>query len=39
MAIHNAVANDEKFETDTTTYIYDGIEGILDKYPVGGTQQ
>jgi hypothetical protein len=28
-----------KFETDTTTYVYDGLEGILDGYLVEGTQQ
>jgi hypothetical protein len=30
--MHNAVADDEKFETDTTTYIYNGPQGILDGY-------
>jgi hypothetical protein len=29
----------KNFETDTTTYLYDGLEGILDGYLVGGTQQ
>jgi hypothetical protein len=29
----------KKFETATTTYVYDGLEGILGGYLVGGTQQ
>jgi hypothetical protein len=28
----------KKFETATTTYVYDGLEGILGGYLVGGTQ-
>jgi hypothetical protein len=38
MAIHNDVSR-QKFETATTTYVYDGLEGILGGYLVGGTQQ
>jgi hypothetical protein len=26
----------KKFETETTTYVYNGLEGILDGYTVGG---
>jgi hypothetical protein len=29
----------KKFETATTTYVYDGLESILGGYLVGGTQQ
>jgi hypothetical protein len=29
----------KKFETATTTYVYDSLEGILGGYLVGGTQQ
>jgi hypothetical protein len=30
----------KQFETTaTTTYVYDGLEGILGGYLVGGTQQ
>jgi hypothetical protein len=39
MAIHNDVADDEKFEAATTTYVYVDLEGILGGYLVGGTQQ
>jgi hypothetical protein len=39
MAIHNNVANEKKIQTATTTYVYDGLEGILGEYLMGGTQQ
>jgi hypothetical protein len=29
----------KEFETATTTYVYDSLEGILGGYLVGGTQQ
>jgi hypothetical protein len=29
----------KEFESITTTYIYDGLEGILDGNSVGGAQQ
>jgi hypothetical protein len=29
----------KEFETATTPYVYDGLEGILGGYLVGGTQQ
>jgi hypothetical protein len=29
----------KKFETATTSCIYDGLEGIMGGYLVGGTQQ
>jgi hypothetical protein len=35
MAIHNDVADNERFESATTTYVYDGLEGILGGYLVG----
>jgi hypothetical protein len=39
MAMHNAVADDEKIRIYyQVTYIYNGPEGILDEYSVGGTQ-
>jgi hypothetical protein len=29
----------KEIETATTTYVYNGLEGILGGYLVGGTQQ